>query len=379
MPSESNMLRVLLVTARYFPYIGGVETHVHEVGRRLARAGVEVTLLTTDPSARLPIVEESAGMQIRRVRAWPANKDYYFAPAIYRFILQRKWDLVHCQGYHTLVAPLAMLAARRAGIPYVLTFHSGGDSSRFRKAFRGVQRMALRPLLAQARKLIAVSEFEAGFFREQLQLPAERFVVIPNGAQLSDVFEPLETATGEADADPLIVSIGRLERYKGHQRVIAALPEVEEQVPGVRLRIVGVGPYEPVLQKMAREFGVAERVEIQAIPPGNRKGMAAVIARANLVTLLSEYESQGIAVMEALALRRPVLVAGTSALQEFADHGLARAVPLESTPQEVAKAVIRQLREPLLPLNVALPTWDGCAAELLALYKTVVRRSPCAS
>src|SRR5579859_347831 len=171
MSTESNRLRVLLVTARYFPYIGGVETHVYEVGQRLARAGVEVTLLTTDPSGQLPAVEESAGVQIRRVRAWPANKDYYFAPAIYRFIMQRKWDLVHCQGYHTLVAPLAMFAARRAGIPYVLTFHSGGDSSRFRKAFRGVQRAALRPLLTGAERLIGPSKWEVEFFRERLHLP----------------------------------------------------------------------------------------------------------------------------------------------------------------------------------------------------------------
>jgi hypothetical protein len=83
--------------------------------------------------------------------------------------------------------------------------------------------------------------------------------------------------------------------------------------------------------------------------------------------------------MEALTLGRPVLVAGNSALQEFADHGLARMVPLESTPEEVATAVISQLRQPLVPQNVALPTWDACAASLLALYQAIARRVPCAS
>jgi glycosyltransferase involved in cell wall biosynthesis len=107
--------------------------------------------------------------------------------------------------------------------------------------------------------------------------------------------------------------------------------------------------------------------------------MAALIARADLVALLSEYESQGLAVLEALTLGRPVLVAGTSALQELADRGLARAVPLESTPGEVAAAVASQLRQPLVPQNVALPTWDACAASLLALYQTIARRVQCAS
>jgi glycosyltransferase involved in cell wall biosynthesis len=379
MSTEPSPLRVLLVAACYFPHIGGVETHVYEVGRRLAQASVEVTVLTTDVSGRLPVFEESKGMQIFRVRAWPHNKDYYFAPGIYRFMTRGRWDLVHCQGYHTLVPPLAMLAAWRANIPFVLTFHSGGDVSLLHKALRGMQWTMLRPLLLHARKLIAVSEFEAKFFRERLRLPAERFAVIPNGAHLPHMFEPADEATEKAGDGPLIVSIGRLERYKGHQRVIAALPKVLEQVPDARVRIIGAGPYESTLQKMARRLGVAERVEIRAVPAGDRGGMAALIARADLITLLSEYESQGIAAMEALALGRPVLVAATSALQELVHRGLACAVHLESTPEKVAAAVVSQLRQPLVPQKVALPTWDACTASLLALYQSIARRAPCAS
>lgn len=380
MSIEAGPLRVLLVATRYFPYIGGVETHVYEVGRRLAQASIEVTILTTDVSGRLPAIEKSEGVQIRRVRAWPTNKDYYFAPGIYRFITRGCWDLVHCQGCQNLVPPLAMLAAWRANIPFVLSFHSGGDVSRLRKALRGMQWAMLRPLLSRAQKLIAVSEFEAGFFRERLRLPSERFVVIPNGAaHLPEVPEPAEAATSEANNSPLIVSIGRLVRYKGHQRLIAALPKVLEQVPDARVRIVGVGPYGSTLQEMARQLGVAERVDIWAVPPGDRGAMAALIARAALVTLLSEHEAQGLVAMEALTLGRPVLVAATSALQELAHRGFVRAVPLESTPEEVAAAVVGQLRHPLVPQNMALPTWDACTARLLALYQTIARRVQCVS
>jgi glycosyltransferase involved in cell wall biosynthesis len=378
MPTKPGSLRVLLVAASYLPYVGGLETHVYEVGRRLARAGIDTTILTTDVSGRLSKVEESEGMHIRRVGAWPTNRDYYFAPEIYRVITGGRWDIIHCQGYHNLVPPLAMFAARRANIPFVLSFHSGGDVTRLRKALRWLQWLMLRPLLLQAQKLIAVSEFEARFFREQLRLPSERFVIIPNGAaHLPEVTEPAEA--NKVDNRSLIVSVGRLERYKGHQRVIAALPKVLEEVPDAWLRIVGIGPYESTLQKMANRLGVAERVDIRAIPPGDGQGMASLLARANLVTLLSEHEAQGLAVMEALTLKRPVLVAGTSALQELADQGLARAVPLESTPEEVATAVISQLRQPLVPQNIALPTWDACAASLLALYQDIIWRVPCAS
>jgi glycosyltransferase involved in cell wall biosynthesis len=108
--------------------------------------------------------------------------------------------------------------------------------------------------------------------------------------------------------------------------------------------------------------------------------MAELLTHADLVTLLSEHEAQGIAILEALSLRRPVLVADTSALQDFAKQGLARAVALKSSPEQVAAAIVDQLCQPLLPENVELPTWDRCAADILTLYRTVIgRRSLCAS
>ncbi len=116
---------------------------------------------------------------------------------------------------------------------------------------------------------------------------------------------------------PLIVSVGRLEKYKGHHRVIQAMPKVIEHIPDARLRIVGIGPYESTLRNMVKKLNVSEYVEIKGVPPGDGEGMVTVIAQASLVTLLSEHEAQGIVVLEALAQGRPVLVAATTALQDF--------------------------------------------------------------
>ena len=139
-----DRLRVLMVTARYFPYMGGVETHVYEVGRRLVQRNVDVTILTTMPSqiaTPLPREADAEGMHIIRVPALLNNNDFYIAPAMYSLIKHGAWDLVHCQGIHTVVPPLAMLAARRAHIPFVVTFHTGGHSSPFRTedSFRSVE------------------------------------------------------------------------------------------------------------------------------------------------------------------------------------------------------------------------------------------------
>jgi glycosyltransferase involved in cell wall biosynthesis len=353
-----------MVSANAYPVMGGVETHLWEVAPRVARAGFDVTLLTTDRTGTLARRERLNGVPAVRVRAWPARRDWYFAPGVSRAITRGRWDLVHCQGYHTFVPPLAMLAALRANVPFVLTFHSGGHGSSVRTRLRGAQRAALRPLLARARRLIAVSDFEADLFARQLRLPRGRFVIIPNGAAMA---WPAGGPTSDDNA-PLILSVGRLERYKGHQRLIEALPEVLRSAPRARLRIVGAGPYETELRRLAQASGAADRIEICSIDPADRARMAATLASASLVALLSEYEANPVAVMEALALRRRVLVADTSGLSELAGRGLARAIPLSSTVPEVATAIVAQLATPP-PTDFELPTWDACAARLADVYR----------
>jgi glycosyltransferase involved in cell wall biosynthesis len=363
-----------MVTPRYYPYMGGIETHVYEAGRRLAQMGNQITILTTAPHpapSSLPREEESQGMHIIRVRAWPRRRDYYFAPEIRSIIKQKRWDLVHCQGCHTLVPPLAMLAAREAGLPYILTFHTGGHSSNLRNRIRGLQWNLQRSLLANASTLIGVSHFEAEYFRDFLHLPAKKFVVISNGSTLP----PLLAQPSGAPRQTLIASIGRLEKYKGHQHLIRALPKIREWRPDARLLILGTGPYEEELRALARRIGVSEHIEIRAIPPGNRREMAELLSQVTLMTLLSDYEAHPVAVMEALSLQRPVLVTETSGLKELADQGLVRAIPLNSSPEEVARAVQRQIEEPVLPpASFVLPTWESCAKQLQKVYRATIGR-----
>jgi glycosyltransferase involved in cell wall biosynthesis len=374
--TPAKPLRVLMVTPRFFPEMGGVENHVFQVAGRLARAGVQITVLTTDREGKLPPCEQVNGVLVRRARAWPAQRDYYLAPEIYQYIQQYEWDLIHIQSYHTLVAPLAMYAARHAQVPYVVTFHGGGHSSRIRNALRSVQWFMLRPLISRAERFIALAEFEIEFWGKIFGLPAERFVVIPNGADLPPLKRSSRSIT---NGQKVIASIGRLERYKGHQRIIAALPYILKQCSNVQLWIAGVGPYESALRDLANKLNVSDHVEIQAVPVSERERMAEEVSQAALVVLFSEYETHPIAVLEAIALGCPALVSATSGLKELADKGLAQAISLDSTPKQVAEAVLEQLHQPHIPPPFKLPTWDECATDLFALYKQVVRESLCAS
>ena len=378
MTRETSALRVLMVTPRYFPYMGGLETHVHEAGRHLVRNGVYVTLLTTEPHGHptpLPKEEVVEGMRIIRVRAWPPERDYYIAPEIYSVIGHGGWDLVHCQGCHTFVPPMAMLAAKKAKLPYIVTFHTGGHSSRFRNGIRAIQWRLLRPLLASASKLIGVSRFEADYFRTLLGLPTTLFSVIPPPSTLPR----LAHLPSRAPAQSLIISVGRLERYKGHQRLITALPKLRERRPDAKLLILGAGPYEAALRKLVQKVGVTEHVEIRAVSGSERQVMAEILSQATLVALLSEYEAHPAVVEEALALGRPVLVANTSGMRELAEQQFARAIPLNSTPEEIATAALHQIEEPLVPTQLALPTWEDCTQKLLTIYSESVGRKRCVS
>jgi glycosyltransferase involved in cell wall biosynthesis len=372
-PAPPTRLRLLLVSARYLPFVGGVELHVHEVARRLAARGVRVTILTTDPSGRLSRHETADGVAVRRVRAWPARRDYYFAPGIFREIARAHCDVVHVQGYQTLVAPIALLAARRRRLPTVLTFHAGGHSSPLRQAIRPAQLQALRPLIARADRLVALAPFEVSDYSRRLGIPRERFAVIPNGSDL-----PAAAAAGVVRDPLLIASLGRLERYKGHHRVLAAFPHVLARRPEARLWIGGQGPEEGALARLARELGVADRVEIRAVSAGDRAQMARELARVKTVVSLSEFETQPIAVLEALALGCRLVVADTPGLDALARAGYAVSLPLEAPPQTVATAVVEALDGAPVQEPPALPTWDACADELLRLYRSIGGQRPLA-
>ena len=363
-------MRILMVCPRFVPDVGGVEGHVYEVARRLVLRGVEVEVLTTDTSGRLAPADALEGIRIRRVGAWPRRSDYRLAPDLVGEIERAGCDVMHLHSHHTLVAPLAMAAAVRRGLPFVVTFHGIGHSTALRGPLRPAQVALLRPLLARASRLVALTDIERDRFTRLARLPAERFVVIPNGADRL-------VGAGEGGSldgpSRVIASIGRLERFKGHHRVLAALPRVLARCPDVRLLIVGRGPEERTLRSFATRVGVAERVEITSVPLADRRRMAALLMGARVVALLSEGEGQPLAALEAAALGRPLLVTYAPGLRQLVDEGIAAGVSLQASSDDVAAALIRQLEQPLLPTPATVPAWDGCVDALMGAYASAAR------
>jgi glycosyltransferase involved in cell wall biosynthesis len=96
-------MRIAQVVQRYFPYIGGLETHVAEISRRLVTKGFEVEILTTDPSGTLPREEMVNGLAVRRFKSWAPGEAYYFSGALKKFLAEKAsgYDIVHAHAYHS--------------------------------------------------------------------------------------------------------------------------------------------------------------------------------------------------------------------------------------------------------------------------------------
>jgi glycosyltransferase involved in cell wall biosynthesis len=240
-----------------------------------------------------------------------------------------------------------------------------------RHRIRWAQWRVLAPLLRRAAHLICVADFEQRMFQDALRLPPERFTVIPNGGVLPELaVEPVDQCPN------VIISVGRLERYKGQRRLIEALPIVHQHVPDARLLLVGAGPDEDALRASAMRLGVAEQVQVTSLPPSDREAMARVLGGARVFALLSDYEAHPLAVMEAVALGRPAVVTRTSGLEELVRKGLAIGVAVDASTAEVAMALVQQLRHPQPPqVPLATYTWDESAAALEQVYDHVLGRA----
>ena len=334
----------------------------------MAARGHEVSIITTDRSEILPMAESRPGLEIIRVKAYPSDRDYYVAPAIRRYLLHEQPDVVHVQSYHTAVAPLALHWLTRSKTPFVLSFHSGGSSSRWRRQLRPLQHRVLKHYASRAERLLAVSEFERELFLDSLGVHPDQIRVIRNG-----VSDAIVGQRGSVDRDhSLIVSAGRLERYKGHHRVIEAMPAVRRAIPTARLLVVGSGPYGPELRRMADELDVGDAVTFTSVPQLDRAAMGRLLAQATVSAHLSDYEAEGIGVIEARAMGCRVVVMANTALLELIKKHQAISVPDQPSCTAVARALIDALEAGPADLNAPVRTWQDVTDDLEKTYRAIL-------
>jgi len=121
----------------------------------------------------------------------------------------------------------------------------------------------------------------------------------------------------------LLGTVGRLSPEKGHRRLLEAFAQVRSRHPRARLVIVGEGPERAVLQQRIAELGLEDDVLLT----GALANPYPVMRELDLFVLSSHYEGQGIVLLEALTLGRPVLSTDIPGPQSVLADGAGRLVP----------------------------------------------------
>lgn len=358
-------LRILMVTPRYYPQRGRLENHVQQVARRLVQAGHAVTVLTSSSNRRFACQEQIAGVNIQRVAEGLEEATYDAALDLYNTIRYGQWDIVHLQSSHTMIGLLGMYGAWQARIPYVVTLHGGDYTIDPQHPLYNIQHELLPPLLGRAARLIAPTQFAIDYYSQRLQLPTARFSLLPHGTDREE-----KPACCSAEQEVVITALGRTESTLGQHRMIAAMPHILDHYPYARLQILGENLNQAVLKQQALVLGVANHVEITAIPAFNASTLETLAADATVVTTWGQDHPYSTALLAAMAPKPSILIGnGNLPLLPVPQVEQVRLVDTTSTPQELATAVMDQLYCAFTEARRYLPTWDECVHELLALYQ----------
>jgi L-malate glycosyltransferase len=228
-----------------------------------------------------------------------------------RFVQAEGIALVHAQDLYTNV--LGALAARIARVPVVIT---RVDLSHNVVGYR-------RPLLALASRRADRVLVNAICIRElAIRDGAEpdRIVVVRNGVDLAALDRAATRAPDEpAPADGAIVCVGNMHHpVKGQIDLLLAMREVLRARPDARLALVGDGVRRPLLERSARQLGIAEHVQFL----GHRLDGPAVLARAAIAVSASHAEGISNALLEGMAARLPVVGTAVGGTPEIVRDGV---------------------------------------------------------
>lgn len=384
----ASPLHVLMLSDVFFPRINGVSTSIQTFRHTLAGLGVRVTVVAPDypgtdsaadadadilrlPSRAVPLDPEDRLMQWRHL----ARLDRRLAAA--------DFDLVHVQTpFAAHYAGLRLARAR--GIPCIATYHTHFEEYLFhyiRFLPRSALRLAARALARQQCNaldaVVVPSQPMAATLRDYgVEQPLH---VIPTGLPESQFLRGDGKCFREAwDIAPerkvaLFVGRAAFEKNIGFLLEMTAL--ARRQRPNLMLVIAGEGPALPALRRQAAALGIGDHVRFVGYLP--RDGaLRDCYAAADVFTFASHTETQGLVLLEAMAIGLPVLAIPALGAAEIINPGRG-AVAAADTPEGFAEQLVGLLNRPTRLLIMAdeaiafAREWNAASqgARLAALYR----------
>ena len=333
-------MRIAMFTDSFFPELGGIQDSILASARELGRRGEQVLILAPQAAkgdfarAGVAVAEPDLGLNVtvRRLFALPVpsstRQSRLVLPTLvpaggrWRALAAFRPEVVHTQTF--LGAGLeASAAARRLEVPLVGSNHwaVSGFSLYAPVARAAAGRLAAGAVAAYYNRCAWTSAPSAAALAE---MRAHGFTGA--GAVLSN---PIDTArfhpTPEAErrrlraalglSDATIVHAGRLAREKHVDVLIRALPALAATVPDAMLALAGHGSARPALEALAGELGVAGRVRF--LGTLDHAALARLYQASAVVAIASTSESQGMALLQAMASGLPAVGARHGPLVEY--------------------------------------------------------------
>jgi glycosyltransferase involved in cell wall biosynthesis len=356
------------------PLGGGAEVHMEEILRHLGRRGHRCTLITS----RFPgsaAVEEADGYRI--VRGGHELDFNLFVPFLYRKLVRTEPADIVLDDINKIpfYSPLWARAPVLAVIPHLM------GTTVFQEvhpAVAAVVYAAEQPV----RRIYRRCHFEviSDSTRDDLVargFAAERIHVVHCGIDRArDTADPTVAKT----AQPSLVYVGRIKRYKAVDHAIRALAIVRRAHPDVTLTIVGDGDGLDALKKLTAELGLAAAVRFAGFLPHAEK--VRLLQSAHLVVNPSVKEGWGLTNVAANACGTVCVAADSPGLRDSVKDGVTGLLYPWGDVTALADRVGRLLADPALRRRMEVDalawadslTWARCGDETLALVESIVGR-----
>ena len=192
----------------------------------------------------------------------------------------------------------AALVARDLGVPFVVTVHGRDVFSSRNGGLAGPWRKRVcKEVYGSAARVICISEK----VQEDLFSGVHcRSFIVHNGVD-TNMFSP----SPSQETNPVVLSVGNLIPAKGHETLLRAVAALRGRHPLLRCQIIGVGPERQRLENLARQLGIADRVEF--LGRQSRAAVANAMQDCSVFALPSIYEGLGCVYLEAMATGKPAI------------------------------------------------------------------------
>ena len=343
----------LFITNDFGPRAGGIETFVHGLIERLPKGSV---IVYTSAQANAQTFDAEwllkYGVEVIRDRSKILLPTPRVIKACQKLISNRKLSKVAFGA----AAPLAMMARamRSAGAQKVVALTHGHEVW---WAKVPPFSFAIRYMGKNIDVITYLGDYTRGEISKALsEADASKLVQIAPGIDV-DHFIPTDSSNLRAELGltdkSVIISVGRLVHRKGQDKLIAALPEIKTAVPNVHLVLVGVGPHQDYLEKLALKLNVSDcvtfigRINYAELPEYICLGdIFAMPSRSRFFGL--EVEGLGIVYLEASACGLPVVGGKSGGAPDAVLVGETGMVVDGTNSSEIADACIELLNNPEL-------------------------------